>query len=134
MKKFVWVGFWGLLTLFSSQALAAKSCGCAALLAQTICEGELVDLKGTIVGLVAGEGLIFETNGERLSLCGLGPKWFWRQKGLVRPKLGDQIELVAYRKELKDGQPVLIAKEIRLKDGASIILRDEACYPVWQKR
>ncbi len=134
MKKFVLVGFLGLLVFLSSEALAAKPRGCAALLAQTICQGKLVNLEGTIVGLVAGEGLVFETNGERLSLCGLGPRWFWQKQGVQRPRIGEEIEVTGYQVELQNGQEVLIAKEIRLKDGTLVNLRDDSCYPLWLKR
>ncbi len=135
MKKFLPILILSFVLSISSQVLAAKVGGCAALVAQTVCQGEPVTLRGTLVGMIAGEGLVFESdNGEKISLCGLGPAWYWRKLGVQRPRLGDQIEIMGYRLELQNGQKIVVAREIRLADGTLVTLRDQDCYPEWLKR
>ncbi|NPB08922.1 MAG: hypothetical protein GXO17_01085 [Thermodesulfobacteria bacterium] len=133
-KGLMVLGFLGALLVWSSAALSAGPGSCGAALAGLVCQGEPVTLKGTIVGGVRGQGMIFDTGGEKVTVRGLGPMWYWREIGVAKPRLGDSLEISGYRVQLQDGQEVIVAKEVVLQDGHQVSLRDDSCYPVWIKR
>jgi hypothetical protein len=79
-----------LLALSSWLALAAPREGACVPL--DVRSGEPFSVGGTVHGFERSGGLsLLDSRGRDWVIHGLGPPWFWREQGLLRPMLGDSL-------------------------------------------
>ena len=95
-------------------------------------EGQ-VTIKGRVAGVrFPGRGLIIKTSNGQRTVYGLGPRWYWRKKGVARPWLGERIKVRALKIQTPKGS-YLVACEIKTPKGR-IRLRDpETGLPLWKR-
>jgi hypothetical protein len=132
MKKWLLFVVVGVGLLFSIQAMAQPLGGCCCayvrLAMQNVPE---TTICGTVVGY-ALPGLVVKTEeGEEVTVYGIGPWWFWRSQGIERPKVGEDVTIIAYEVTLNDGQVCLIAKEIETNQGTMVLRDAETGLPLW---
>ncbi len=109
--------------------------GCLAILASAICNGTPVTISGQIVGVQPGQGYIIDAGGENVTVCGMGPIWYWKRIGVAKPRIGDNITIEGYEVNLPNGTSTFVAMKVITASGATVQLRDpQTCYPLWFKR
>ena len=75
----------------------------------TVCEGDTVTITGIVSGvsvLGAGDGLEIDTDTGAVIVYGIGPYWFWEDKGIARPAIGDEVTV--------DGMAVTFTSGIKI--------------------
>lgn len=92
-----------------------------------------VTIAGTVSASgIAGAGLTIDTGaGEFVTVYGLGSQAFWNSLGVVKPQVGEEIELDAVEVTFSDTSTRLIAISLTMADGTIITLRT-AEGPVWR--
>ncbi len=109
--------------------------GCASILANVICSGTPVTITGQIIGVYPGRGYVIQSGGENVTVCGMGPIWYWRRIGVAKPRIGENITVDGYEISLPDGSTTIVAMKVTTQDGNTVQLRDpQTCYPLWFKR
>lgn len=89
---------------------------------------------GTVLDLTAGEGLLLlTTDGEEVTIYGIGPVRYWEAQDIDRPAVGEVITVSGYVVSL-NGVERNIASAITTADGTPITLRDDNGKPVWQAK
>jgi hypothetical protein len=91
-------------------------------------------VAGTVVSCIPGSGLELQlASKESIYIFGIGPTWFWDAMGILRPIVGDVIEVVGFTVDYS-GTLRNIAQTITCEEAPDnpIVLRDEAGYPLWR--
>lgn len=117
-----------LLLLVTGGASAAPSI-CA-----TVLSGSEMEFCGVVTAVSsAGEGggiTIKLEEGVGIIVNGLGPMSFWKQSGVARPKVGDQVCVVVVTVLAKN----ILMSLTYVEDGTSIEVRDPVTgCPLWWK-
>jgi hypothetical protein len=86
--------------------------------------------SGGVVSLVRGQGLVVATDTGEVAIYGIGPYRYWREKGIDRPVVGDEITVEGYVVSF-NGVERNIASAITTADG-EIELRDADGKPLWK--
>ncbi|OAG27385.1 hypothetical protein [Thermodesulfatator autotrophicus] len=109
--------------------------GCAGIFADMICSGTPVTISGQVVGVSPGRGYILNVNGENVIVSGMGPVWYWKRLGVLRPRVGDIITVDGYQVTLRSGETVIFAINVTTYDGRTVQLRDpNTCCPLWFRK
>jgi hypothetical protein len=127
-----------LLLLFSFTAYAGngnsdgkygKNRACSSVLS-----GASETITGTVIGIGNHDGLVVDTNNGPVTIYGIGPEWYWEDKEVDRPEIGDVVKVVAYSLLFSDGTRY-IASSITIGDDPidTLKLRDpETGCPLWR--
>ncbi len=100
---------------------------------QLICSGEPVTISGIVVDIQRGNGYLIDTGNGVVTVYGFGPTWFWKNLGVDKPAIGDDVTVEAYKVTFNSGIERIIATSVTV-DGQSVELRDpETCIPLWIK-
>ena len=86
--------------------------------------------SGAVVGMAPGEGLVVATDTGEVTVYGIGPYRYWRDKDIERPVVGDEITVEGYVMSY-NGVERNIASSITTTDG-QIELRDADGKPLWK--
>ncbi len=98
-----------------------------------ITDGVPVNLEGMVTAIgMPGAGMTIDTGEELVTVYGIGPVWFWKNSGVTRPEVGEQVSVTGYEVTLSDGSSRIVATEITV-GGNTVVLRDAATgLPVWR--
>jgi len=93
--------------------------------------GTPFQFTGDVIGMVPGDGMEIATANGNIKVYGIGPVRYWRQMGVDRPVVGDNVDVsgftVAY-----NGVERNIAFSITIDD-KTVQLRDPATgAPMWK--
>jgi len=102
----------------------AKACS-------NVLSGAPETITGNVIGIGNHDGLVVDTNSGPITICGIGPEWYWEDKGVDRPDVGDGVTVDVYAVLFSDGTRY-IASSITIV-GETLILRDpETGCPLWR--
>ena len=76
----------------------------------------------------------FDTGNSHVTIYGIGPEWYWEDKGVDRPDIGDGVTVDVYAVLFSDGTRY-IASSITIGDDPidTLKLRDlETGCPLWR--
>ena len=95
-----------------------------------ICAGDPVEIAGTVSqGSHYGSGLQIDTMATVdldpiVAVYGIGPYWFWEDKGVARPEIGDEVSVDGVAVTFSDESIKIIAMSITV-NGVELQLRVE---------
>ena len=93
--------------------------------------GEPFAVSGTVVQLIPGEGLLLAVDGSNMPIYGIGPDSYWDSVGVVRPAVGDRIDVTGFEVDF-NGEVRNIAMTITVGD-YEVQLRDDVTgLPLWR--
>jgi len=96
-----------------------------------ILSGALATFTGSVVGIGNHDGLVIDTGNSQVTIYGIGPEWYWEDKEVGRPEIGDVVKVVAYAVLFSDGTRY-VASAITI-GGETLILRDtNTGCPLWR--
>jgi hypothetical protein len=120
-----------LFVALSSIALAGRGPGDGTgPLCEIIDDFEYVNV--TVVSVTRSCMVVTTQDGE-VTICGLGPQWYWESLGLEKPEEEDVITVEGYTVATPYDETRNIATSITI-DGDSVTLRTEDGYPTWRPR
>ena len=91
-------------------------------------------ITGTVIGIGNDDGLVVDTGNSHVTIYGIGPEWYWEDKGVDRPDIGDGVTVDVYAVLFSDGTRY-IASSITIGDDPidTLKLRDlETGCPLWR--
>jgi hypothetical protein len=99
-----------------------------------ILSGTPVTINGTVSLLGPyGQGLQVDQNGQKVTVYGIGPAWFWSASNMPALQVGDAVSIDAREVTLWDGSKHLVAMSI-VSNGKTLQLRDTTTgLPLWRK-
>jgi hypothetical protein len=101
-------------------------------LPSSIIDGTPCSYTGKVTSIgYGGSGMIIETEDAKVTIYGLGRRWFWDCRDVSRPVVGNFIEVSGYTVDYNEMQRT-IAAYITI-DGKTLELRDpETGAPLWR--
>ncbi|WP_022852402.1 hypothetical protein [Thermodesulfatator atlanticus] len=101
--------------------------------APLVLSGNPITISGKVkaVPVKPSEGLEIETENGVVTIYGIGPRWFWSQRGVTYPKVGDEIQVEGVEVTLPNGTTRIVATKITVS-GKTILLRGEDGRPLWR--
>ncbi len=99
-----------------------------------ILNGTPVTVNGTVALLGPyGQGLQVDQNGQKVTVYGIGPVWFWSANNMPVLQVGDAVSIDTREVTLWDGSKRLVAMSI-VSNGKTLQLRDTTTgLPLWRK-
>lgn len=99
-----------------------------------ILNGTPVTVNGTVALLGPyGQGMQVDQNGQKVTVYGVGPAWFWSASNMPALQVGDAVSIDAREVTLWDGSKRLVAMSI-VSNGKTLQLRDTTTgLPLWRK-
>jgi hypothetical protein len=96
-----------------------------------ILSGTLVTIPGVVISIGNHDGLLLDTTNGHVTVYGIGPEWYWEDKEVDRPEIGDVVKVVAYAVLFSDGTRY-VASSVTI--GADTLkLRDpQTGCPLWR--
>ncbi len=126
----------GLLFLTAFQAQARTTCyptprQCLASIGVKVM-GKVV-LEGRVERPICpGRGLMVRTSHGQRIVYGLGPRWYWKDKGVERPWPGEWVKIKALKVKTPNGS-YLVAQKVKIFH-REITLRDpKSGLPLWRR-
>ena len=81
----------------------------------------------------SGQGMVIATDGQNITIYGLGPIQYWARAGVERPAVGDTVTVSGFTVSY-NGVERNIAVSIQI-NGATLQLRDpSSCLPLWSRQ
>jgi len=97
-----------------------------------VSSGEARTITGTVYQACAqGQGLQVDTGEAIFTIFGIGPIRYWRNAGIDRPTVGEEVTINAVEVTFSDENSKLIAEDITI-GRQTIDLRDDAGFPLWR--
>ena len=123
-----------LLLLLSSVSAYAGNGNCGIGQGRTnVCLTNLntVEITGKVSDIGNHDGLVVDAGNSQVTIYGIGPEWYWEDKEVDRPEIGDVVKVVAYAVLFSDGTRY-VASAITI-GGETLILRDtNTGCPLWR--
>jgi len=93
--------------------------------------GTPFDVRGDVVSIVPGQGLVLDTGDADVTVYGIGPVWYWETVGVDRPAVGDALYVEGFVVDY-NGAERYIAMTITVGED-EVPLRDpETGAPLWR--
>jgi hypothetical protein len=97
----------------------------------TVLRGEILTLTGTVVSMERHQGMVVETDGDRVFIYGIGPNWYWELNQIDKPTVGEDVVITAFAVPFKDWIRYIAA--VITVGGETLQLRDlDTGCPLWR--
>ena len=103
-----------------------------------VCTGTLVTITGTVLDVAYnGSGMVVSqgSEGEDVTIYGIGPYWYWESLGMVPPDVGEKVTVLGMEVDF-NGTLRIVAMSITV-NGKTAELREECVdgsggQPLWR--
>ena len=96
--------------------------------------GTPATFEGPVTDFGNRDGLVIDDpKSGPVTVYGIGPEWYWEDKGMDRPEIGDLVKVEAYAVVFSDGTRYIASSIAFTSGGDTLLLRDaETGCPLWR--